>query len=146
MTEELLKFCNEKIEEMAKKADHNKRETLWSFKVIMISSLVIPLFIAFGPNEWISKVIPSVLSAVSAFVTAWIQLRKPNQLWTLYRTSQRELEQEVNLYKFESKKYKSSENKEQLLIEEFSEKYYKINEQWAKLVPKSEDAIIKKKE
>ena len=144
MSNELIDYCEDKINKMEKKANHNKKETLWSFRIIMFSALAVPLFISFGYNEVLSKVAPSILSAISAFTTAWVQLRKPNQLWSLYRTSQRELENELDLYKFNSQKYCNAENKEQLLIEEFSSKYYKVNEQWKKLVPKTEDAIIKK--
>ena len=144
MSNDLVNYCEEKINEMKNKANHNKNETLWSFRIIMISTLAVPLFISFGDSNLLSKVIPSILSAISAFSTAWVQLRKPNQLWSLYRTAQRELENELDLYKFNSKKYSEVEHKEQLLIEEFFSKYYEVNDEWKKLVPKAEDALIKK--
>ncbi|MCE7565908.1 DUF4231 domain-containing protein [Aliivibrio fischeri] len=139
MNETLINFCKEKINEMKKKADHNKNETLISFKIIMIVSLSTPLLIAFGHNIWLEKIIPATLSAIAAFLTAWLQLRKPNQLWTLYRTSQRELEHELNLYLYNAKKYSNSKNKDQILIDDFLHKYYKVNEEWSKLVPTPKD-------
>ncbi|MGK0254966.1 MAG: hypothetical protein ACI9OE_002482 [Mariniflexile sp.] len=133
----LLEYCQSKINEFEKKAKHNKFESLWSFKIMMVSSLAIPLFVSYGIGDFWNKVFPSVLSLTCAFLTAWIQLRKPQKLWKLYRTSQRELEKELDLYKFKAGKYSESSKADELLISEFTNKSIHINASWAKLVPSS---------
>ncbi|MFT5297678.1 MAG: hypothetical protein ACI9YH_003715 [Colwellia sp.] len=133
----LLEYCQSKINEFEKKAKHNKFESLWSFKIMMISSLAIPLFVSYGTGDFWNKIFPSILSLICAFLTAWIQLRKPQQLWKLYRTSQRELEKELDLYKFNAGKYSNSSKADELLITEFTNKSININANWAKLVPSS---------
>ncbi|MEZ8473753.1 DUF4231 domain-containing protein [Vibrio cyclitrophicus] len=128
-----------KIKHFKSKADHNKNESLRSFKLIMLSSVLAPIFIAYGTGDIWGKIIPSLLSCLGAFLTAWLQLRKPNQLWTLYRTSQREIESELQLYSFEAGKYKDIEHKDEALIESVNEIYLKTNNGWSALVPNKED-------
>lgn len=141
MNDELVQHCKLKVNEMKRKASHNKNETLWSFKLIMISTLAVPIFISFGDGDIYGKLIPSILAAISAFLTAWLQLRKPNQLWSLYRSAQRDLENELLLYKFGSEKYSDAATKEKILIEDFSKIYMKVNENWTSLVPTKDDVV-----
>ncbi|MEZ8200263.1 DUF4231 domain-containing protein [Vibrio splendidus] len=136
-----------KIKHFRRKADHNKRESLWSFKLIMLSTITVPILIAYGPDDFWSKLIPSVFSGLSAFFTAWIQLRKPNQLWTLYRTAQRQLESELELYQGSAGEYKDENLKDTLLVEKTNKIYLSVNSVWTSLVPnhKDLDNVAKKK-
>lgn len=129
---------NSKITHFKKKADHNKRESLWSFKLIMISTLASPLFVAFGTTELSSKFVPALLSLIAAGLTAWIQLRKPQNLWKTYRTAQRKLEVELEKYQFGIDEY-SDDDKDTKVITKANDIYVAVHEQWSKLVPSPDD-------
>lgn len=132
-------LIKQKIAHYKKKADHNKRESLWSFKIIMLSTVIVPILIAYGHNELWSKVLPSIFSCISAFLTAWLHLRKPNQLWTLYRTVQRELESELELYQYSAGPYKEKDAKDTLVVERVNEIYLSTNTSWSSLIPNQKD-------
>lgn len=134
-----VKNAKIKIDHFKEKADHNKREALWSFRIIMLSTVAIPTLIAFGDDEFLSKLLPSCLSCLSAFLTAWIQLRKPNQLWKLYRTTQRQLESELELYQFSAGLYKNEKTRDTLIVERINEIYLSTNDGWSQLVPNKSD-------
>lgn len=128
-----------KIRHFKDKANHNKKEALWGFKLVMASTVAVPLFIALGADDVWSKYVPAVLSSFSAFGTAWLQLRKPNQLWTLYRTTERRLEYQLDLYQFNAGKYKDCDDKEAALIEEVSNICITTNSSWVELVPNEKE-------
>lgn len=128
-------YCQKKIDHFREKAGHNKTEALWCFRLIMGSTLLVPLFIALGPEVWSSKVVPSFLSALAAFCTAWIQLRKPQELWTLYRTTQRELEDQLVKHKYQLEDYESSENADKLLVKNVAKLTLQTHQKWMPIVP-----------
>ena len=70
-----------------------------------------PLFVGFGEGVWFGKVIPSVLSALAAFCTAWIQLRKPHELWAIYRNAQRQIEIQITHFEFSIGEFEEKEEK-----------------------------------
>ncbi|MEX6282191.1 DUF4231 domain-containing protein [Providencia hangzhouensis] len=123
-----------KISHFKKKADHNKRESLWSFKLIMIATLIGPVFVAFGQTDFYAKLIPAILSLVAAGLTAWVQLRKPQNLWRNYRTAQRRLEVELEKYQFQIDEY-SDNKKDRHLIIKANEIYIDVHDKWTELVP-----------
>ena len=139
-------YCQQKIAHFRDKADHNKAETLWCFRLIMGSTLLVPVFVALGQDVWISKVIPSLLSALAAFCTAWIQLRKPQELWTLYRTTQRELEDQLIKHQYELEEYESSENADKLLAQNVATLSLKTHKKWMPIVPSSDNLPSKPEE
>ncbi|ASG03211.1 DUF4231 domain-containing protein [Vibrio anguillarum] len=139
MTHNLESKVTSKIKHFKDKADHNKREALWGFKAIMFTTVSVPLFIAFGVDEFWSKYVPAIFSSVSAFTTAWLQLRKPNYLWTLYRTVERNLESHLELYTYNAGEYQNSENKDVLLIENMNKICLNANSSWVALVPNDKD-------
>ncbi|WP_144211787.1 DUF4231 domain-containing protein [Shewanella donghaensis] len=128
-------YCQQKIEHFKKKAAHNKTEALWCFRLIMGSTLLVPLFVALGPEVWSSKVLPSFLSALAAFCTAWIQLRKPQELWTLYRTAQRELEDQLVKHKYQLGEYDSNEGADKLLAQNVAKLTLQTHQKWMPIVP-----------
>ncbi|WP_123577629.1 DUF4231 domain-containing protein [Pseudomonas protegens] len=132
-------FTENLIKGFKKKAEHNKNESMVLFWLSMGGALIAPLFLTLGSGIFWEKVIPSILSALVAFSTAWLQLRKPQQLWALYRTSQRELED--NLYKFQYKilDYKDSTDPEKLLIERVSKIALDAHYSWLPMVPNPEN-------
>ncbi|RZM84386.1 DUF4231 domain-containing protein [Pseudoalteromonas rubra] len=130
------RLVENKKEEMRKKADHNKFETLICFKVIMLCTLLIPIFISFGSGSLYGKLLPSFLSLLAGAITAWVQLRKPQELWKIYRTAQRRMETELEKYQFEIGDYESEEkHKNKLLVEKVIEISEETHEKWSKHLP-----------
>lgn len=135
-----LNIVSKKLLEMERKANHNKSETLWSFRVIMISTLLIPIFIAFGSNEIYGKMFPMILSSIIALFTAWIQLRKPQNLWGTYRTAHRKIEIELESYQFNLGDYDVDKVlKDKILIKNVHEIYIETHLKWMENIPTSEE-------
>lgn len=143
MDKSAVDFCLEKIVHFKEKAKHNKSEALWCFRIIMGSTLLIPLFLSLGFDDWTSKVVPSLLSALAAFCTAWIQLRKPQELWSLYRTAQRELEDQLVKYQYRIDEYQISESVDKLLAQNVAEISFKSHKKWVGIVPSPENLTSK---
>lgn len=97
--------------------------------------------VSLADGLWLSKVAPSVLSAIAAFSTAWLQLRKPQELWSLYRGAERVIEAQITHYDFSSGKYKAIEQKvaDQLLVEKISQVKLDTHESWSKKIPSQSD-------
>ena len=138
------KLCRRAIEEFKSKSDHNKREAMLCFVTAMLGTLGAPLFVTLGDEMaaqltitpfFLSKFIPSLLSLAAAFSTAWLQLRKPQQLWTLYRTAQRDLEEVYRAYQFKLYEFSEAKESEKLLAETVSGVYKKTHASWVPLVP-----------
>lgn len=127
----------EQLTHFKDKASHNKFESLWCFRLIMICTLSAPLFVSLADDFWLSKVAPSVLSAIAAFATAWLQLRKPQELWSIYRSAEREIEIQITHHEFKSGNYKDLEEKlaDQLLVEKVSSIKLTTHVNWTKKVP-----------
>ncbi|WP_045591495.1 MULTISPECIES: DUF4231 domain-containing protein [Vibrio] len=130
-------YGNAQVQHYKRKADHNKSESIWCFRSVMVCSLLAPLFVSLGDGIWVSKVIPSGLSAIAAFSTAWLQLRKPQTLWTAYRTAQRKIETTLIHYRYGVDVYEglSSENADKLLISKVTCFASEAHNTWTKAVP-----------
>ena len=133
-----LEFCKSTIKGFKSKSDHNKDEALRCFLVVMIFTLLAPLFITLGEGFWWGKVVPSLLSVGAAFSTAWLQLRKPQQLWSLYRSCQRELEDQLTKYEYGLGEYKDNEEADSILASKVAEIAMKAHEKWLPIVPNPE--------
>lgn len=133
----------EKISKAFKgKADHNKNESLTCFVLILGASLSAPLFITLGQGDVLGKIIPSILSVLAAGMTAWLQLRKPQKLWSLYRTSQRLIEDQVTKYQFRIGDYKAHEFPDKLLAEKVAELALSAHHEWTSVVPAPETLLL----
>ncbi|HIF9120924.1 TPA: DUF4231 domain-containing protein [Photobacterium damselae] len=132
-------FTEESINHFRVKANHNKLESLLFFKSIMICSLIAPILITLSDDVIVGKILPSLCSVITAFGTAWLQKRKPHQLWTLYRTCQREIENELTLYQFNIGVYDDESNKEKILVEKISTIKMRSHKNWVELVPNPDD-------
>jgi len=135
------KYGIDQLKHFKTKALHNKFESLWCFRLIMVSTLSAPLFVSLADGFWLSKVTPSVLSAIAAFSTAWLQLRKPQELWSLYRSAERMIETQITHFDFLSGSYKDKEQVEagQLLVESISKIKMDTHNSWTKNVPNQSD-------
>ncbi|KDM93141.1 DUF4231 domain-containing protein [Photobacterium galatheae] len=130
-------YSTEQAEHFKKKADHNKIESLWCFRIIMLSTLSAPLLVSLNEGIFYAKVLPSIFSAVAAFCTAWLQLRKPQELWSIYRNAQRQIEMQITHFDFNVAEYTGlDENKanEQLALN-VSNLVLETNNRWTKNVP-----------
>jgi hypothetical protein len=133
--ERVLSFCTGHINEFKRKADHNKNESLRCFVLVIASTLAAPLFVTLGP-EWISgKLIPSILSLLAAGATAWLQLRKPQQLWSLYRTAERQLEDHKNRFEYNLTPYSEGQAPDKLLASNVADIVIGVHYKWIPLIP-----------
>ncbi|GAB4116455.1 MAG: DUF4231 domain-containing protein [Gammaproteobacteria bacterium] len=143
-------FCLAVTRGFEEKASHNKNESMLCFWASMGGALLVPVFVSLGPGIaealgcpnfqfWLEKVIPSLLSVCVAFSTGWLQLRKPQQLWSLYRTSQRELEDNLQKYRFSVGDYAEAANREKTLVERVTKIALDAHYAWLPMVPNPEN-------
>lgn len=143
-------FCKAIIVGFKEKSTHNKNESMLCFWLSMGGALAAPVFVTLGEDIAkifgtygsvfvFSKLIPTLLSVAVAFSTAWLQLRKPQQLWALYRTSQRELEDNFYKYKYKVAEYSESPDPGKLLVEKVAQIALDAHYSWLPMVPNPED-------
>ncbi|RKS14949.1 DUF4231 domain-containing protein [Flavobacterium sp. 120] len=142
---ESLEYAEKTLKGFKEKANHNKNESLVSFVIILTSSLLAPLFITLGEGIILSKIIPSILSVIAAGFTSWLQLRKPQKLWSLYRECQRLIEDQVIKYKFKVGEYSENVSADSLLAEKVAEIALNAHYQWTSVVPNPETLNSKEK-
>jgi hypothetical protein len=134
-TDPARQFCLDRIKHFEAKANHNKSEALALFVILIFCTLASPLFITLGPGLVFGKVIPSVLSSLAAGCAVWLQQRKPQQLWTLYRTTQRRLENEEIGFRFRINEYERADEPSKLLAQRTGLICINANGLWVPLVP-----------
>lgn len=141
MPEEALQLAESTIAGFKAKANHNKTESLFCFAVVVTFSLASPLFVTLGEGVFWAKILPSVLSLSVAASTAWLQLRKPQNLWSLYRDCQRRIEDSLYKYRFRLAEYDAPEqDRSRLLAEAVRVVAWEAHQRWLPLVP-TPDAI-----
>jgi hypothetical protein len=128
-------FCQRTIDGLKRKADHNKHEALWTFIAVIATTLFTPVFVTLGSGLFWGKAVPSVLSLVAAGCTAWLQQRKPQQLWAMYRTAQRELEDQQTRHRFALAPYEGAADPDKMLAERVAEIALGLHHQWVSMVP-----------
>jgi hypothetical protein len=121
-----------------KKATHNKRESLMCFGAVVFCTLVAPLFVTLGEGIVLAKIIPSSLSLLAAASTAWLQLRKPQQLWALYRDCQRRIEDHQTQYQYGIEEYEDETDRERRLADNVRQIAWDAHVRWVPLVPSPE--------
>lgn len=126
---------------MREKANHNKCEAQYIFFAIICFTLSAPMFVTLGEGWYLGKLVPAMLSVFAAGATAWLQLRKPQRLWAMYRRAQRELEREKASYDFNLDQYRDGGSKEAILAKRVSEIAFRVHEQWEGLVPESDSLV-----
>jgi len=128
-------YCDRLIAAFDKKARHNKNESLWWFGGIIVCTTTAPLFITLGDGVIWAKAVPSVLSAIAAGGTAWLQLRKPQQLWAMYRTAHRELEDQKARYDHQLGSYANESERHKILAEHAADIAIGAHYDWLPVVP-----------
>lgn len=123
---------------MREKANHNKMEAQVCFAAIISCTLLAPLFVTLGDGVFCAKVVPSVLSVMAGGLTSWLQLRKPQRLWVLYRRAQRELEEEKANYDFKNGDFADTTEPDKLLAQKVTRVARWVHDSWEGLVPEPE--------
>lgn len=103
--------------------------------VVVLCTAVVPLFITLGEGYWWGKTVPAALSTLAAIASAWLQLRKPQQLWTIYRSAQREIEDQETKRRFLIDKYAKAADPDKLLAESVAAIALNAHHQWVPNVP-----------
>ncbi len=134
-----VEYCNNTIVHFRHKADRNKDESLYCFLLVIVSTLLVPVFITLGQGLWLGKAIPSILSLIAAGATSWLQLRKPQQLWALYRTTEKQLEDHLTKYQFKLGEYAETKYPDKVLAEQVAAIKLNTHQQWVGFVPKPEN-------
>jgi hypothetical protein len=122
----------------AKKAEHNKRESLGLFVLVITATLSVSGFVAFGNDTITGKVVPLCLSLIATATSTWLQFRKPHQLWAIYRSAQRYVENALVKYRFGIDEYESASDKNKLLAKNVAQIALAAHELWVPLVPSPE--------
>lgn len=120
---------------MREKANHNKIESQVCFSTIIGCTLLAPLFVTLGTQVFWGKVVPSLLSVMAGGLTSWLQLRKPQRLWVLYRRAQRELEEQKANYDFKDQDFSDSVDPDKLLARKVTHIARWVHDSWEGLVP-----------
>jgi len=138
MYDSIGQYAEDRRKHFEGKANRNKKEALFCFIVIIASSISAPIFITLSNEVLIGKIIPSILSILSAGLTTWLQVRKPQKLWGLYRDAQRLIEKNIIDFEFETNEYNSNPLKDKLLVEYVSEICLKAHKDWLNEIPTPE--------
>jgi hypothetical protein len=123
---------------MREKSNHNKFEAQCCFATIIVCTLLAPLFVTLGEGVFFAKVVPSLLSVTAGGLTSWLQLRKPQRLWVLYRRAQRELEEQKANYDFKDEDFASAVEPDKLLASKVTHVARWVHDSWEGLVPEPE--------
>ncbi len=121
----------------AKKADHNKNETHILVASAIVAALMSSAFVTLGDSFILSKVAPTTLNSVVILAVVWLRFRQPQKLWGIYRSAQRELENEKYSHELGLGQYERLDESEK--NKAFSERLLEIHNQthklWSATVP-----------
>ncbi len=94
-----LTYARKILKSVREKAEENKKLTNRLFLVVLFATIFSPILILLPLPQW-SKIVPAVLTGSAALASGWVQLKRPQERWALYRTAQREIEYEIDQYEF----------------------------------------------
>lgn len=135
-SQDVLRYAQGVCGSFEKKANRKKWSSKALFLIILVSSLLAPLFIAYGGDcKVTAQIIPSVLSVLAAGLSSWVQIRNPQKLWGIYRGAQRLIEDEMIKYKFKVDDYRTTNETDQLLIKRVSEISMRAHNEWTSIIP-----------
>jgi hypothetical protein len=122
---------------LREKANH-KLEAQTCFAAIIVCTLLAPLFVTLGDGVVLAKIVPSLLSVTAGGLTSWLQLRKPQRLWVLYRRAQREMEEQKANYDFKDGDFADAVEPDKLLARKVTHVARWVHDSWEGLVPEPE--------
>jgi hypothetical protein len=136
--ESAAQYAHRMRKHFALKADHNKRESLAGFTFIVIGTLAVSGFVAFGTDVILAKIVPLCLSLTATAVSTWLHFRRPHQLWGIYRSAQRYVENNQVKHRFGVDEYGTASDKDALLAKAVAEIALAANALWVPLIPSPE--------
>lgn len=137
----LLDECEKVRLSIGLKADRNKRRARWATLALAGSTVLIPVTIVVSGRYfdfWLGKVAPSILAAITALVTAWVQIERPHERWSLFRRYQRLLEGDELLYKTHAPPF-NGEDRDTDFAATLARRQMDLHDEWAGLLPRSSD-------
>lgn len=137
-TETASQYARRMKDHFAAKADHNKAESMLGFLFVIVGTLAVSAFVAFGKEEWTAKIIPVCLSLAVTGASTWLHFRRPHQLWAIYRSAQRYVENHQVKYRFGVDEYGRTKDKDRLLARNVAIIALTAHELWVPLVPSPE--------
>ena len=137
--ENVLEYAERIKEGISNKADSNKTWSTRLFLIVLFATVLSPILILLPVCDWFSKYLPAFLTASAALASGWIQLRKPQERWTLYRTAQREIEFEIDQYNHKIGEYQDERTRNAILSDKVSRRALQLHFEWIPIVPKAED-------
>lgn len=101
------------------KANENKSRFQIFQTVIIIASVIIPIVNLIDFATFEIRIISSVLGGTVAGVTAFIQLKKYQENWLLYRATEENLKKEKYLFLYDAGPYSDAidDNRKKILVE-----------------------------
>ena len=120
------------------KADHNKAESLSGFLLVIVGSLAVSGFVAFGQGLVLARIVPVALSLLVSAASTWLHFRRPHQLWAIYRSAQRYIESHQVKHKFAIDEYGRASDKDRLLAKNVAAIALTAHELWVPLIPSPE--------
>lgn len=136
--ETAIKYAQRIRNGIEKKSKQNKNNSTFLIFIVLFSTVLSPVLILISDCDIISKYIPAFLTAGAALASYWIQLRKPQERWVLYRTAQREIEFEIDQFQHNLGEY-TIVNKEMVLADNVSKRALKLHYEWMPFVPRAEE-------
>lgn len=134
-----LEYSRGILRGIEKKARENKRETTVLFLVVTVATAFSPVLILLPLDFVLSKTLPAILTSLAALATSWLQIRKPQDRWVMYRTAQREIEFQIDQYLFGNGEYASIENKDALLADRVSNRALQLHYEWLPVAPRLDE-------
>ncbi len=122
-----------------KKADGNRLQSTFLFITVLAVTVFSPILILMSLGDLYSRFLPAILTACAAFATGWLQLRKPQERWVLYRTAQREIEFEIDQYIYGNGNYEKENDKDAVLAGRVSKRALNLHYEWAPMIPSASE-------
>ena len=102
--------------------------------MLTAATALIPVFIGLASNFWLGRVVPSVFAALAAIGTAWVQIERPHERWSLYRRYHRAFQMDRILYVNGVDPY-NRDDRDTVLIERLTLGQMELHDEWAGLLP-----------
>jgi hypothetical protein len=139
MPENVIDYANRTLNGIKEKAKRNKRGSTIFFLCLLIPTAITPILILLPFGDILTKYIPAAITALASFSSAWMQLRKPQERWVLYRTAQREIEFEVDQYSYGLGSYSDPKTKDEILADRISKRALQLHYDWIPIFPKAKE-------
>lgn len=132
-------YARKILKSVSTKADENKRLTNLLFFAVLAATVFSPILILLPiPQLW-SKIAPAVFTGFAALASGWVQLKRPQERWALYRTAQREIEFEIDQHEFGLGEYTDPQARDSVLAETVSKRALQLHYEWLPMVPQLQE-------